>query len=146
MTFTETLIDELAKYLAENPNAAHPLTFKPTGDYADTETGIYAITAPLKRDRRSVVIAPFPGEDDPAYGDSVVSIQLDFYGTRREVTRMIDDAFDRLQGFYDGRIGPIDVQGIDRTSGANLGLDEAGNLRRTENYDLAVYRPSSHRL
>lgn len=145
MSFTETLVDAVAEYLATNSEASHPLTWRPTATYEDSESGIFVYTAPQARDRHSVVITPFGGDDDLSLSDSVVSIQLDFYGTRREVTRMRDDAFDRLHGFEDGRIGPVDVQRVERTSSASLGIDEAGNLRLTDNYDLAVHRPSSHR-
>jgi hypothetical protein len=145
MSFTEDLVDAVAEYLATNPDATQPLTWRPTGQYLASEFGIFVYAAPLARDRHSVVITPFYSSDDLTLSDSVVSIQLDFYGTRREVTRARDDAFDRLHGFEDGKIGPVDVQRVSRTSSASLGIDEAGNLRLTDNYDLAVHRPSTHR-
>lgn len=141
-SFTELFVNAIAEYLCEVPSG---FTFRGTGVYQDSEVGIYVYTAPLSRDRHSLVITPFYSLDDLSLSDSTVSIQLDFYGTRSEVTRMRDDAFDRLQGFEDGKIGPVDVQTVQRTSSANMGIDEAGNLRLTDNYDLAVHRPSTHR-
>lgn len=139
MSFTEDLINSLGTYLGGTAE----LTWWLTGAYSENEFGIYALTAPIGP--RSVTIRPFAGDDAYSFGDSVVSIQLEFRGAPVEVLRAQDAVFDRLQGFPGGTLGLVQVQSITRIPGAPLGLDEAGNSRVTDNYDLAVYRPSTHR-
>ncbi|QGH80673.1 tail terminator [Microbacterium phage Zanella] len=145
MSFTEDLINGVAEYLASNPSANPQVYFDATGQYPENQWGIFALSAPIKRNQRSLVIAPFSPEAPYSSSDDVVSVQLDYYGPALEVVRVMDDAFDRLQAVWAVTMGGIKVQSIGRTSSARLGFDEAGNYRHTQNYDLAVYRPSSHR-
>ncbi|WKW85409.1 tail terminator [Microbacterium phage Milani] len=145
MSFTIDLVNGVAAYLASNPNATQPLVWKADSVYDGPDFGVYALTAPLKRVSRTLVIAPFGPESDLTLSDDTVSLQLDARGSKAEVVRVMDDAFDRLQGFWGGKIGVVAVQSVARTSVANLGSDEAGNFRQTQNYDLKVYRPSTHR-
>lgn len=139
MTFTEDLVNGLGAYLGALP----PFTWRASGDYTSGEWGLYAMTAPMNQ--RCVVIRPFHSSDDPSLSDSVVAVQLEFRGGKAEVVRGMDIVFDALQGFWGGKIGTVAVQTVTHTPGAPLTLDEAGNYRHTDNYDLAVHRPSSHR-
>jgi len=145
MTFTESVINGVARWLADNPNATQPLVFRQTGQYADSEFGIYAVLAPLVRDRHSLVINAYPVGDDTSLSDSIVGVQLDFYGTKLEVTRAVDDAFNRLHGLWGVTLGGVKVTSAVRQSGGSQGQDQAGNLRHTENYYLGVHRLSNHR-
>lgn len=144
-SFTENLLNGLGSLLASNPSAEHPLTWRQSGAYAAGESGIWVYLAGQKHTRVGVAIRAFGGADDPSLSDSAPEVQLDFYGGPLQVVRMVDDAFNLLHGRWGGTIGGVKVQQISRTSGAVLGQDEAGNLRQTENYSLAVHRPSTNR-
>ncbi|QLF82700.1 tail terminator [Microbacterium phage Cicada] len=139
MSFTEDLVNGLGAYLGDLPL----FTWREDGNYQAGEWGLFAITAP--QNTRAVVIRPFFTSDDPSLSDSVVSVQLEFRGTKREVVRGMDEVFDALHGFWSGKLGTVRVQTITHSPGSPLTVDEAGNHRHTDNYDLAVYRPSSHR-
>lgn len=142
MSFTEDLINDLAAYLDIHVGV---LKWRATGTYSAEEFGIYAMTAPLAKTRQALVIRVYDTEDDLTLSDSTVAVQFDWYGTPLSIVRAMDDTFDCLQGLWGGKLGSVKVQSIDRDSGAPLGQDEAGNLRVTENYSLAVHRPSPNR-
>ncbi|XAO35622.1 tail terminator [Microbacterium phage FireCastle] len=139
MSFTEDLVNGLGAYLGDLPQFA----WRENGNYTAGEWGLFAMTAP--QNTRSVVIRPFHTQDDLTLSDSVVSVQLEFRGGKREVVQGMDAVFDALQGFWGGKIGTVKVQSVTHTPGTPLTVDEAGNFRHTDNYDLAVHRPSSHR-
>lgn len=139
MSFTEDLLNGLGAYLAED----ELLHFRVSGNYLPTEWGIYPIIAPANT--RCIVLRPYYSSSEFALSDTIVSIQIEYRGGKAEVIRAMDAVFDRLQGFTSGKIGSVDVQTISHTPGTFLGLDEAGNYRHTDNYDLAVHRPSTHR-
>lgn len=146
-SFTENLLNGLGALLASprDPAAEHPLTWRETGNYQTGESGIWVYLSGQAHKKTGVAIRAFGGTDDPTLSDSNPEVQLDFYGTPREVVRMVDDAFNLLHGRWGGTIGGVKIQLVTRTSGAVLGQDEAGNLRQTENYSLAVFRPSPNR-
>lgn len=143
MSFTEDFLDGMATYLSA---PGSPFLYRPTAPYADGEYGIFIMTAPLVKNRPlTLVLRTYYFDDDPSLSDSALSVQLDFYGPARAVLQGTDYAFDRLQGMWGGTLGGIKVQSATRTSVAVMGQDEGGNLRQTENYELAVYRPSPNR-
>lgn len=146
-TFTENLLEGIAAYLAADTTASVPLAWLASGNYGLNASGIYVIDAPVVQGPRplTLVIRPYYSENALSLSDSTLTFQLDFYGPKRDVVRSVDDVLDRLHGYPGGTIGGVKVQSIERTSGAVLGLDEGGNHRQTENYDLAAHRPSSHR-
>ncbi len=146
-SFTENLLNGLGALLASPrvPAAQHPLTWRQNGAYQAGESGIWVYLSGQAHDKTGVAIRAFGGADDPTLSDSEPQVQLDFYGTAAQVVRMVDDAFDLLHGRWGGTIGGVKIQQILRTSGAVLGQDEAGNVRQTENYSLAVHRPSPNR-
>lgn len=139
MTFTEDLVNGLGEYLGSLPL----FTWNPTGAYGPGEWGIYAFTAP--QDTRAVVLRPFSAQDDPALSDSTFSVQVELRGSKREVVRGLDAVFDAMHGMWGGTLGSVRVQYVTHTPGSPLTVDEAGNHRHTDNYDLKVYRPSTHR-
>lgn len=145
MGFTKDLIEGVAEHLSAPVDS--PFEYRSDGSpYATGELGIYAMVAPLEKTRGlSVVIRAYDAADDPSLSDTDVSIQLDFYGPSVPLLDGIDYAFDRLHGLWGGTLGGVKIQQITRTSGAPMGQDEGGNLRQTENYNLAVHRPSTYR-
>ncbi|AYQ99472.1 tail terminator [Microbacterium phage Johann] len=139
MSFTENLVNGLGAYLGDLPL----FTWRQSGNYQPGEWGLFAMTAP--QNTRAVVIRPFDTQDDPSLSDSVVSVQFEFRGSKAEVVQGIDAVFDALHGFWGGKIGGVKVQTVLHTPGSPLTVDEAGNYRHTDNYDLKVHRPSTHR-
>lgn len=142
MGFTRNLIDGIGADL----HNVGGLVWRAEGNYAPGEFGIYAMLAPLAKVRPlSLVVRAYDSSDDPSLSDSEVAVQFDFYGPAAQVVDAVDAVFDKYQGRWGGTLGGVKVQEITRTSGAPLGQDEGGNLRQTENYNLAVHRPSTHR-
>lgn len=144
MTFTENFLIGVAGLLvAQSPSV--PLTYRANGAYTAAENPIWMGVAGQEKVRTGVTLWATDLDSDPSLSDSEIGLTLDFYGTPREVVRMVDDAFNALHGRWGGTIGGVKLQFCNRTSGAKLGQDEAGNLRQTENYSLAVHRPSTNR-
>lgn len=144
MTFTESFLGGVAALLVAGSSSV-PLTYRPSGAYTAAENPIWMGVAGQEKTRTGVTLWVVDSADSPTLSDSELALTLDFYGTPREVVRMVDDAFNVLHGLWGGTIGGVKVQFCNRTSGAVLGQDEAGNLRQTENYSLAVHRPSPNR-
>lgn len=144
MTFTEDFLGGIASLLVANSPSV-PLTYRANGAYLASENPVWMGVTGQEKVRTGVTLWVLDGEDDPSLSDSELLLTLDFYGTPREVVRMVDDAFNALHGRWGGTIGGVKLQFSNRTSGAKLGQDEAGNLRQTENYSLTVHRPSTHR-
>lgn len=144
MTFTESFLGGVAALLVANSPSV-PLTYRSSGVYTAAENPIWMGVAGQEKVRTGVTLWALDSADDPTLSDSELALTLDFYGTPREVVRMVDDAFNALHGLWGGTIGGVKVQFCNRVSGAKLGQDEAGNLRQTENYSLAVHRPSPNR-
>ena len=145
-SFLEDLLNGLGALLAsDRPGRQHPLTWRANGAYQTGESGVWVYLSGQAHKQTGVAIRAFGGSDDPSLSDSEVEVQLDFYGTPREVVRMADDAFNLLHGRWGGIIGGVKTQLVNRTSVGVLGQDEVGNLRQTENYSLTVHRPSTNR-
>ena len=143
-SFTEDFLVGVAELLvAHSPRV--PLTYRAAGAYTAAENPIWMGVAGQEKIRTGVTLWALDTADDPSLSDSELGLTLDFYGTPLQVVRMVDDAFDVLHGLWGATIGGVKVQFCNRVSGAKLGQDEAGNLRQTENYSLAVHRPSPNR-
>lgn len=146
MFSTKTFLEDLAKHLSKTADSTSPFTWRSTGTYSASEFGIYAMVAPAARNRSGdLVIRVYDSMSDPTLSDSTLAVQLDFYGPAQAILDATDYVFDRLHGSWGVKLGVVRVISGTRTSGAPWGQDEGGNLRQTENYELAVHKPSTNR-
>lgn len=145
MGYTRDALHGLATLLAADTS----FTYRDTGAYADTETGVVIGTVP-QNPPSLVVLIPYPLTDDPTLSDSVMGLQLRFrVGTHdpRDVTDLADEAFDVLHGHP-----AVDLSSTarllfaERVSGVPLGEDTNGFPEWSDNYQLTLHRPSAHRV
>lgn len=142
MGFTTDLLTGVAQRL----DTAEVAVWKDSGVYADDEVGI-VLGVPTQRPPSLIALATYNNDDDPALSDSVVKLQVRLRGPDadpRAANDLSDGVFDALQGLRDTLNG-IRVIYAKRTSSLPIGVDKNSRQERTDNYDLTVHRPSTHR-
>lgn len=146
MSFTEDLLDGIARAAADNPRAEWKLTYQKDRPYLPTETGIL-FKGRGPDDSASVVITSYVVDDDPALSESVIGIQFMVTGdqTPGSIHKIVDDLFSLFHGMHSVTLGTCKVITAVRRSGANLGQDGSGRVTVTENYYFTVHRPSNNR-
>ncbi len=142
MGFTSDLLAGIAQKL----DADDVAVWKPTGTYLDNEIGI-VLGVPTQSPPSLIALAAYNNNDDPALSDSTLMLQARVRGPDadpRKADDLADAVFDALQGLRATVNGVRIVYGK-RNSTYPLGIDGNGRHERTDNYDLMVHRPSTHR-
>jgi hypothetical protein len=138
---------DLMTGVAQRLHAAGVGVWKPTGAYLDTEVGI-VLGVPSQQPPSLIALAVYRVADDPALSDSVVGLQVRVRGSDedpRKADDLADGVFDALQGLHGADVNGVRLVYSRRTSMLPLGVDGNGRQERTDNYDLTVHRPSTHR-
>ncbi|MFF2621300.1 minor capsid protein [Oerskovia jenensis] len=142
MGFTSDLLTGLAEHLT---HAGLGLTWRPTGVYAASETGILLQTVPPTPDR-VVVLAPYPVTAG-ARSDVVQGVQVRCRAAPGSPTPVfdLDDAIYRvLHGAEHLRLGPVLVAHAWRASATPLGPDQNRRHETSSNYYLTTAHPSAY--
>lgn len=142
MGFTRDLLEGLAQLL----DSATVAVWKPTGAYTEDQVGI-VIGVPTQSPRSLVALAAYGNVDDASLSDSTVQVQMRLRSAGADpgpADDLADEIFDALQGLR-ATLNGIAVVYAKRVSTYPLGLDGNGRQERTDNYDLTVHRPSTHR-
>lgn len=142
MGFTSDLMTGLAEHLAQ---AGLGLTWRPTGVYAATETGILLQTVPPTPDR-VVVLAPYPVTAG-ARSDVVQGVQVRCRaapGSPTPVLDLDDGIYAVLHGAENLRLGSVAVAHTWRASATPLGPDQNRRHETSSNYYLTTAHPSAH--
>lgn len=143
MGHTTDLLTGVAEHLA----AQGVGTWRTTGVYAATETGIVLGLLPPSPDN-VIALTGYSVSDDPTLSDGVMGVQV---RTRtkgldpRPTADLADAIFDALQGLGDVVLGGVRVQIVTRQSWVPLGADANGRQQRSDNYYATAHHPSSHR-
>lgn len=136
----------LAHGLAEHLAASGVGTYRPTGIYDDTETGIVVGKAPASPPR-IVALTPYPLSDSPD-ADSVTGLQVRARSAGpdpRDALDLIDAVFAALAGLTSTTFAGAFVHRVQRTGGGDIGTDDNGRYEHTSTYQLTAHHPTTHR-
>ncbi|SRR6266498_3983455 len=142
MGFTSDLLTGVAQLL----DADGVAVWNPFGAYSATEIGI-VIGVPSQDPPSLVALAVYNNVDDPAASDSTVMLQVRVRAPDddpRKADDLADGVFNSLQGMR-ATLNGIHIVYARRNSSYPLGIDSNGRQERTDNWDLVVHRPSTHR-
>lgn len=130
---------------AEDMHAAGIGTWRATGAYQPTETGIVIRAVPDRPDRL-ITLAAYPLGTMPGLADHQLAVQVRVRaGTDpRECDDLADAIHDRYDGAEGLTWGGIAVVQVWRQSYTSLGDDSNGRWSRSENYYLDAMRPTSN--
>ncbi|GGM65212.1 hypothetical protein GCM10012275_39700 [Longimycelium tulufanense] len=143
MSWTRTLAHGLAEHLA----AAGVGAYRPTGVYADHETGIVLGAIPI-HPPRVIALTPYPLVDDVDQADSVLGLQVRVRsgsGDPREALDLTDVVFEVLHGATHLNLAGTVVHLVQRAASIPMGRDESGRYEHADTYRLTVHRPTPHR-
>ena len=124
-------------------------TWRATGVYQTTETGIVLGVVPQAPDR-IVTLTAYGVSDEPALSDSVIGVQVRCRWGGQD-PRPVDDLADQIYDFLHGRMawdlstGVNVVQCLLHSGPISLGQDENRRWSTSSNYYLTVHRPSTYR-
>lgn len=124
------------------------MTWKPTGSYSATETGIVIGGLPQSPDR-VIALGAYGVSDDPSLSDSVIGLQVTTrWGGQNPtaVGKSTGLVFNALHGRTqtDLSTGIRLVQCL-RKSWTSLGQDNNNRWRTVQNFYCDVHRPTAHR-
>ena len=145
--FERTLLDAFAATIAENPAPRVALAWRPDG--TPYPEGVYGIHRDLwpQLAGPSLTLATYTVDDAFALADSTIGMQVTIRDRdRTRLAAVSDDLFDLFHGRSGGMLGAIELLCARRASATSMGQDSNGRLGRSENYYLAVHRPSPHRI
>ena len=143
MGFTTDLLTGVAQLLDTETDAV----WDPYGVYGVDQIGI-VLGIPTQSPDSLIALAAYGNIDDPALADSTVQVQVRLRGPDadpRPADDLADAVFDALQGKHGAMLGPVRLVYARRSSTFPLGIDGNGRQERSDNYNLAVHRPSPHR-
>jgi hypothetical protein len=144
--FTTDLLTGIAALMAADD--AVDATYRTTGSYTASETGVRFGDIPQKPDR-VITLSGYPVTDDPALSDSVIGLQVRcrWGGSDRQPSDDLADAvFDLLHGLSGRTLSTgVRIVSCKRVSGSTLGQDANGRWSNVQNFYLAVHRPSVNR-
>jgi hypothetical protein len=144
MGFTRDVLHGVALILS----GAGVGTYRESGAYLDTETGIVIGKVP-QTPAAIIALNPYPLTDDATLSDSVLGMQVRCRvdgQDPRDVTDLTDAVFDVLQAHPSTDLSPTARLLIaERTSGVPLGEDSNGRPEWADSYQLQLHRPSRHR-
>ncbi|WP_411129912.1 minor capsid protein [Streptomyces sp. x-19] len=137
MSYTRSLVDGLARLLAENGVGV----YRPDGPYAEGDTAITVAALPPAPDR-VICLSAYPVLDSPALTDTTTGIQVRTRaGTDpREVDDLDDAVLAVLHASGPHRFGDVPVQLLYRVSASPIGADASGRWERTANYYARAHR------
>jgi len=142
--FETNLLTGIAHLLAD----ANLGTWRDTGIYAATETGIILDTVPATPDR-VITLTDYVVSDDPTLSDSIIGVQV---RTRwggadpRPVKDLDGGIFNALHGLEGVTLtGGVRVVSCFRRSGTSMGQDISNRWGRSSNFYATVHRPSTNR-
>ena len=118
-----------------------------TAVYQPGEVGV-VIGLPTTTPPALIALLDYDTRDDPTSSDTVQSIQIRFRsagGTADQANDLADAVFNALQGMWGQTVGGVKVITAERSSSLPLGTDNSGRYERSDNYDLTIHRPSTHR-
>ena len=142
MGFTTDLLTGVAQLLDAETDAV----WDPDSAYEDEDIGI-VLGVPTQSPPSLIALSAYGNVDDPSLSDSDVMVQARVRGPDadpRKADDLADDVFDALQGLRT-TVNGIRIRYGKRNSTFPLGIDGNGRQERTDNYELAVHRPSTHR-
>jgi hypothetical protein len=146
-SFEMAVLDGFASLIAGNADARVPLWYEydPSVPAPDGVLPITIDRYPQGEDA-SVTLSEYTVDDDVSLSDSTVGIQVAIWSRdRRQVKAITSDLFDLLHGRTHGMLGVVTLVMARRSSGTNVGQDSNERQGRTENYYVAVHRPSPNR-
>jgi hypothetical protein len=138
MSWTAELAHGLAAHLA----AAGIATYRPTGVYADDETGLMLGVVPAAP-ARVVVLSCYALADDIDQADSLIGLQVRVRGGSsdpRDALALLDAVFDELHSATHLTLAGTVVHLVERTASAPMGRYE-----HADTYRLTAHRPTRHR-
>ena len=142
MTSPAELVVAIAEHLAAHTSA----TWRPTGAYTATETGITIKTVPATPDR-VIAITVYDVDDDPdprqVRETYVVQIRFRAPGRPDNVDDLAQEAKATLHTQHHTTFGQVPIARCARTYVAPLGADANGRHERTDNYRIVTRRPAS---
>ncbi len=116
--------------------------------YAADATGIYQRRIPSDRDN-AIALSTYVVSDDPTLSDSITGLQVRGRtgGEDPQTTDdLMDAVFNQLQGLFEVTLpSGIRVISCSRKSGVSLGQDENKRWSSSNNYYVAIWRPSPNR-
>lgn len=144
--FDVAFLEGFAQLLAASPSPV--ATWKPSGSYSASETGIVLGLLPATPDQVVTLVA-YGVEDDPSLSDSVIGLQVTTrWGGQdpRGTARLTGLVFNRLQGLHDFDLASgVHVVQCLRRSWTSIGQDANARHRTTQNFYVTVHRPSANR-
>lgn len=123
-------------------------TWKASGVYTTTETGIVLRVLPQSPDR-VIVLALYSVDDDPTLSDSVTGLQVTTRWGGADPSPnddLTDLVFDTLHGLAGVDLATgIRVVQCYRRSATSIGQDGNSRWRTSSNFYIDAHRPSTHR-
>lgn len=123
-------------------------TWKSSGVYAPTETGIVLRALPQAPDR-VIVLSAYGVDDDLTMGDDVTGLQVTTRwggGDPRMTDDLADLVFNQLHAMPRTTLSTgIVVEQCFRRSVVSIGQDGNSRWRTTQNFYVTAHRPSLHR-
>ncbi len=135
------LVHGIATLLASNSVGV----WSTTTAYTAGQVGIYDGTIP-DDSLTGVGLATYP-VSDPVDSGSIIGLQVSFRAPSKAAVRdLAEDAFGVLHALWGHSLadGPR-IDHMLRQSSADLGIDEAGAFRRTDNYYIRLNNPTTNR-
>lgn len=140
MAIETTLIRGIAALIAESGAGV----WSTTTAYAASQVGIYDGTIP-EDTIEGIGLAAYP-VDDPVHSTSTIGVQVTFRSTSKAALRdRAETVFDALHAMWGRDLGTLRLEHLLRRSSADLGIDEQGAFRRTDNYYAIVNHPTANR-
>ncbi|GAA2772788.1 minor capsid protein [Saccharopolyspora taberi] len=143
MSWTRDLSHGLAGYLAEHGVG----TYRASGVYTDTETGIVVGAVPAAP-ARIVALTPYRVTVDATQADDVLGVQVRARSAGqdpRDALDLIDAAFEALIGATHLDLSGVRVHLVEFLNSAPMGRDSSGRYEHVSNYRLTAHHPTAHR-
>lgn len=144
MSWTRNLTHGLALRLA----AAGVGTYRETGAYTATETGIVIATVP-QDPPRLLAITPYPLATHPTHADEVVGLQVRARSAGadpRDALDLVDAVHDAIGGATHLDLAGVIVHRVERRASAPMGRDANGRYEHADTYHLQAHHPTLHRI
>jgi len=141
MSWTGEVVAALAEHIA----AAGMGTWRPTGVYAATETGIVVKAMP-PTPNRVIVISPYPVAESAHLSDLTLGLQLRCRGSKdpRDVDEMADDLRELLHGARGLVLGPARIAHLWRQSHASTGVHANDRWTTSSNFYAQTAQATAH--
>ncbi|MGW1679392.1 minor capsid protein [Saccharopolyspora sp. NPDC002376] len=141
--WTSTLAHGLALHLA----AAGVGTYRASGAYTATETGIIVGAVPPDPPR-IIVLTPYP-LNTSTQADELVGLQVrarSAAGDPRDALDLVDAVHDVIGGATHLDLAGAIVHQIQRRASAPMGTDANGRYEHADTYHLQAHHPTPHRI